>query len=227
MRLCWCLNIYNRAWLRVCLFCFFETSEAFVFTPCVHASAGGLQAFTRLTMTFCYIRGKHDLHLDQSLSATPTPVSNRHTPEVQYSLIYSCLVFSAFTHGTKRGEQTTSLIQQYLTFLGSPPSPTQKKAFVGHEWLQADPLPIHPEAMLKWPTTWIEMKVSRIEVTESFKASLLLQRVLVVWCTSSFTSSKLISLRRGISVYTNRQQTWRSHLDSPWYWNLVNPQKVQ
>lgn len=32
-----------------------------------------------------------------------------------------------------------------------------QKAFMGHKWLQADPLPIHPEAMLKWPTTWIEI----------------------------------------------------------------------
>lgn len=40
-----------------------------------------------------------------------------------------------------------------------------------------------------------EMKVSRIEVTESLKASVLLQWVLAVWCTSAFISSKPISLR--------------------------------
>lgn len=31
------------------------------------------------------------------------------------------------------------------------------------------PFPIHPEAVLKWPTTWIEIKVSRIEVMQSLK----------------------------------------------------------
>lgn len=57
-------------------------------------------------------------------------------------------------------ELETSLIQQYRSFLVfiwsdlrslhlifSPSN--QKQAFVGREWLQADPLPLHPEAAVE------------------------------------------------------------------------------
>lgn len=54
---------------------------AFMFTPCIHASAVGAYGFvffyslffffsSRLTTVCSIQRGKHDLHLDQSLSDT-------------------------------------------------------------------------------------------------------------------------------------------------------------
>lgn len=106
-----CVNA--RAWLHVCLFfSFLITSQAFVFTPSVHAWAVG--AYRQVDHEVCSIqRRKHDLHLDQSLTATRT---HAHTPAAPYLsamlltgimlllLIHSCLrvcVFALQTHKMK------------------------------------------------------------------------------------------------------------------------------
>lgn len=174
-------------------FSFLITSQAFVFTPSVHAWAVG--AYRQVDHEVCSIqRRKHDLHLDQSLTATRThgthtcssvPVryaAHRDNASVTHSqLLKSVCVCTTNTQDEGYSELDhliyieclyfiwlQKLSQQISFHLISPP-PSQKQAFMGHEWLQTDPLPVHPEAMLTWPTMWIKMKVSRIEVMESLK----------------------------------------------------------